>query len=98
MIAIVYVKSIGLTNWNSILTSCPVNCPINILFDGLIIGSWQFFIHFELDNKYVVGKIIVIVVAPGVARVKVIVNVVGSLKYGLLEVYVRLLGLILFIC
>lgn len=42
-----------------------------------MIGSWQFFIHFELDNKNVVGKVIVNVVAPGVAKVKVIVNVVS---------------------
>lgn len=42
-----------------------------------MIGSWQFFIHFELDNEYVVGNVMVRVVAPGVANVKVIVNVVG---------------------
>lgn len=58
--------------------SWPVNLLTNILFDGLMMGSWQFFIHFGVDdNEYVVGNVMVNVVAPGVGSVKVMVNVVG---------------------
>jgi hypothetical protein len=48
-----------------------------MLLDKLIIGSWQFFMHFEVDNVYVVGKVIVNEVAPGVGNEKDIVSVVG---------------------
>lgn len=48
-----------------------------MLLDKLIIGSWQFFIHFDVDKVYVVGNVIVNEVAPVVANEKDIVSVVG---------------------